>query len=375
MKNVLVLTSVLLAGVLSHAQTSVDATSELYKRFTGFVAADGTPNKAIGTNYVKFKGTSLHGDSCELKIDEYSDKADNGGQLVVYTVDVSYYAEGEVSHFHYDGNPDNARDWSRYYDLSEGMDLALKVATNGQVSRITSPSGASAAGYFGYGGISAWTASKQGAKLVVTQAAKKQYWGSRNVEFSFSPDGSAITSVTLVSLNTNSRYTCGSLSLIPADQGIIAKVKAEKLAEEAEKAKPVSCNSSCSPCTHINGPGSDNTNMKAQAFHVWSSNFLTQEGPAVIGQCDAKKLYDEYPGLKLNYHNQDAVCTSMGDCTHVKIAQIGTTELYCRQTTLVSDKTRPTFWGCVVYDKKTNNRVKDSASLKEALSHLNITLD
>ena len=375
MKNVLVLTTVLLAGVLSHAQTSVDATSELYKRFTGFVAADGTPDKSIDTNYIKFKGKSLHGDSCELRIDEYRDKADNGGQLVVYNMDISYLYEGEVSHFNYEGNIDNPVDSQRSYDLTTGIDIAMKVGANGQLNRIVTPSGASAAGYYAYGDIGGWSASKQDSKLVVNQVGKKGFWGNRNIEFAFSADGSTINSVSIVSLSTKGRYTCGSLSLVPADQGMIAKVKAEKLAEEAEKAKPVSCNSSCSPCTHINGPGSDNINKKAQTFHVWSSNFLTQEGPAVIGQCDAKKLYDEYPGLKLNYHNTDAVCTSMGDCTHVKIAQVGTTELYCRQTTLVSDKTRPTFWGCVVYDKKTNNRIKDSASLKEALGHLNIKLD
>lgn len=374
MKNVLVITSVLLASALSHAQTSTDATSEFYNRFTGMMK-DGTPNTSIGTNFIKFKGVSSRGDSCELKIDEYRAKGDNGGELVVYSLDVFHYATGEVSHYNYEGNMDSPVDSQRSYDLTTGMDVALKVGDNGKVTKIVTPAAALAAGYYAYGEINSWNATKQNSKLVINQAAKRNYWGNRNIELTFSPDGSSIASARIVSLSTKGSFTCNSLALVPQDKNLVAKVKADKLAEEIENAKPVACNSSCSPCTHVKGSGSDNINLKAQVFSVSSRNFMNQLGPSVIGQCDAKKLYDEYPGMKLNYNNSDAVCTSMGDCSHVKIVQVGDNELYCRQTTLVSDKTKPTFWSCVVYNKKTNSRIKDSSSLKEALGTLNIKLD
>ncbi len=374
MKNALVATSVLFFGLVSHAQTSADATSEFYQRFSGFLK-DATPDKAIGTNFIKLNGKSERGDSCQLRIDEYRSKADNGGELVVYQVGIFYYATGEVSKFNYDGNLDSPTDSQRSYDLSTGMDLPLKVGADGKATRILSPSAASAAGYYAFGDISSWSASRQGAKLVINQAAKKDYWGNRNVEFTFSDDGSSIATASFVSLRTKGRYTCSSLALVPPDKDLIAKVNAEKLAEAAERAKPVSCNSTCSPCTHVFGPGSDNVKAEAKAFSVSSRNFLNAQGPAVIGQCDAKKLYDEYPGLKLNYNTPDAVCTSMGDCSHVKTLQVGNYELYCRQTSLVSDKTRPTFWGCVVYDMKSHQRIKDTVGLREALGSFNIKLD
>lgn len=214
MKKIFIAVFVFSASLFSHAQNSADGTAEFYKRFSEYLK-NGAPNTAFGTNYVVFKGTSQYGDSCELKIDEYRVKATDGSQLVVYQIGLHYQFLGEKSGHDYSGNSKDPVDIQRHYDLSTGMDLPLKISSSGDVNRILSSSAANAAGYYAHGDVSSWSVRRQKSKLIINQSAMKNYWGSRNLEFTFTPNGTSIASVSLVSLKTNGRYTCKALKPIP----------------------------------------------------------------------------------------------------------------------------------------------------------------
>ncbi len=126
---------------------------------------------------------------------------------------------------------------------------------------------------------------------------------------------------------------------------------------------------------HAEGLNCPKNVSKEETMYVHTRSLLTFGQPAVIDGCDAKELYEGLPGLREDFRDPDGYCSSMGDCSHIKILIKNKLKLKCRIMTLVTHQDKPSAYDCEVYDLNNGGRrIKNVPDFAAALSNFGITL-